>query len=247
MSDSGSFYTIQAFNPHEVTHPGHKVVSEETLILIKLLREQGNHVVVQPEDDRPLEYLFRKGFSSFFTDPLVIGFGLGVASSVVATIITNSVYWIWQHRRKEHIFMSAPKLTNILLKNTADESLFSYTGEPLEPVMMERLLSSARRTRDEYRQAACHQSPYSELKVPIFLEHTTRLIGWCDLEYNEKRLLSRHVYIFDKAALSKVRKGELRGISISGIARESICSICRSSYIECNHVSGVTYSSGLSY
>jgi len=243
MSNTGAFYTIQAFNPHEATHLGHKVVSEETLTLIKLLREQGNRVLVEPDDGRPVEYLFRKGFTQFFSDPLVIGFGLGVASSVVATIITNGVNWIWQHRRKEHIFMSAPKYSNILLKNTADESLFSYTGEPLESAALDRLLSSAQQIKDEFRLAARSRSKYPELKVPIFLEHTAQLVGWCDLEYKEGRLFSEHVYIFDKVALLKVKRGDLRGMSIAGIAKESICSICRSSYIECNHIGGVTYGS----
>lgn len=243
MNDLRSLYTIQAFNPHEATHPGHKAVCEETLTLIKLLRDQGHRVVVEPDDGRPLEYLFRKGFSQFFSDPLVIGFGLGVASSVVATLITSGVNWIWQHRRREHIVMSAPKFTNIVLKNTADESLFSYTGEPLDPTEMKRLLSSAWQSREAFHRAAHYRSPYPQLKVPIFLEHTAQLVGWCDLAYDEGRLHSEHVYISDRIARNKVERGELRGMSLTGFAQESLCSVCRSSYIECNHISGVTYDS----
>jgi len=242
---TGSFYSIQAFNPHEATHPGHKVVCEETLTLIKLLRDQGNQVVVEPDDGRPVEYLFRKGFNELFSDPLVIAFGVGVASSTAAALITGCMKWIWQHRRREHIVKSAPTFTNVVLKNKGDESLFLYTGEPLEPAALDNILSLANRRRNEFKFAAAQRSPFPEMAVPIFLEHTTRLVGWCDLNYRDEGLYSEHCYFFDNIALRKVNRGELRGMSITGIAQESVCSVCRKSYVDCNHVSGVSYDSSL--
>jgi hypothetical protein len=85
-----SFYTIKAFNPHEAKHPGHEVVCEETLTLIKLLRDQGNVVVIEPDDDRPVEYLFRKGFSTFFSDPLVIGINRDCYVQMMSTVSQES-------------------------------------------------------------------------------------------------------------------------------------------------------------
>jgi hypothetical protein len=250
MNSNGSLFTIKAFNPHEATHPGHKVVSEETLTLIKLLRDQGNQIVVEPDDGRPIEYLFRKGLKEFFTDPVVISFGVAVTSKIVADLVISGVKWIWQHRRKEHIVMSVPKITNILLANTADGSIFSCYGEALDSSALKELLSLASQQREEFRRAANNsKNPYPELRVPIFIEHTATLVGWCDLKYKENGskagLFSEHVYIFDKAALKKISSGELRGMSITGIAQESICTVCHSSYIDCNHITGVLYESVL--
>src|SRR5207302_4027962 len=111
MNTNDSLFTITAFNPHEATHPGHKVVSEETLTLIKLLRDQGNQVVVEPDDGRPIEYLFRKGLKEFFSDPVVIAFGIGFTSKIAADMVRDGIKWIWQHRRKEHIVQTVPETT----------------------------------------------------------------------------------------------------------------------------------------
>ena len=243
MISSDRLYKIRAFNPHEATHPGHKVVAEDTLTLIKLLRDQGNVVIVEPDDGRPLEYIFRKGFSEFFSDPLVISFSVGLASSLAAAAVTNSIRWIWQHRRKEHIVKSAPPIDTLLMKSTADGLLFKHTGEPLDPTALDRLLSIVQEQRSQFLIAARSRSPYPRLTVPIFLEHTARLVGWCDLEYRDGGLFSDHVYVFDRIARMKAERGELRGLSITGIAHASSCSVCKQSYIECNHVSGAEYDS----
>src|ERR1051326_5983975 len=127
-----SVVTIQSFNPHEATHPGHKVVCEETLTLIKFLRAQGTSVIVEPEDGRPVEYLFRKGLQQFFSDPIIIGFGVGFTSKIAADLVLNGFRWIWQHRRKEHIVQEAPEPRNIILINRVDNSVFSCDGKALD-------------------------------------------------------------------------------------------------------------------
>jgi hypothetical protein len=243
MSHTGSFYSIQTFNPFEATHPGHKVVSEDALTLIKVLREQGHKVVIEPDDSRPVEYLFRKGFREFFMDPLVINFGLGVAASVVAAAVVGALNWVWQHRRRESLFQSPPKPSNLLLRSNEEGLIFSYSGEPLDSEALGRLLAVVEQDRSEFHQASLRRSPLPDRPVPVFLEHSALIVGWCRLSLD-----SRGIYVEDAAVTPsfvwrRIESGELKGLSITGIASKSICSVCRGSYVDCNHISGVEYDS----
>jgi hypothetical protein len=243
MSSSGSFYSIQTFNPYEAAHPGHKVVDGELLTLIKLLRDQGNTVVIEPDDGRPIEYLFRKGVKEFLSDPAVINFGLNVAAGLVGAAIAEAVKWVWQHRRRESIVRSAPQPTNILLRNKETGLVFSYSGEPLDEKALDRLLKMAERERSTFREAFLLRSPSADKPVPLFLEHTARVVGWCDMDLDDEGFYVKDGAIQDRPTWRKVESGELKGLGITGIAIRSTCSVCRRSYVECNHISGVNYDS----
>jgi hypothetical protein len=56
---------IDSFNPYENRFPNRKLVDNDTLKLIKILRQQGITVTVRPDNGQPLQYLFRKGVSEF--------------------------------------------------------------------------------------------------------------------------------------------------------------------------------------
>lgn len=243
MSHAGSFYSIQTFNPFEATHPGHKVVSEDTLTLIKVLRDQGHTVIIEPDDGRPVEYLFRKGFREFFTDPMIINFGLGVAASVVAATIVGAVNWVWQHRRRESLFQSAPKPSNLLLRSNAEGLIFSYSGEPLDSEALDRMLALVEKDISEFRQASLRRSPLPDRPVPVFLEHSALIVGWCRLAFDSRGIYVENAAVTPGFVWRKIESGELKGLSITGIASESICSVCRQSYVSCNHISGVEYDS----
>jgi phage head maturation protease len=42
-------------------------------------------------------------------------------------------------------------------------------------------------------------------------------------------------------ALKRIREGELKGFSFGGLVRKLKCSICKSDYLKCNHISGKHY------
>ncbi len=77
-----------SFNPYEDILPNHKVVTKDTLQLIKYLRSEGYEVIVKPKDNRPTEYLFKKGISSFLSDPTV-QLLINIPVSLATGLITN--------------------------------------------------------------------------------------------------------------------------------------------------------------
>jgi hypothetical protein len=212
------------------------------LTLVKLLRDQGNMVVIEPDDGHPVEYLFRKGFRQFFADPAVISFGMNVAASIVGAGIVGAVNWVWQHRRRENILRRAPQPTSILLKNN-DGSIFSYSGEPLHPSALDKVLKMVEREQRDYSHAFTLRSSSANAPIPIFLEHTTQIVGWCNLDIDDRGICVRNGEIKDHITWRKVESGELKGLSITGIASKSICSVCGRNYVDCNHITGIEYES----
>jgi hypothetical protein len=85
------------------------------------------------------------------------------------------------------------------------------------------------------------KSPIPVLPFPILLEHKPLIIGWCRLQETGKGLEIEKGVITDKNAYRKLQQGKFKGASVTGIAKKSICSICESNYVECNHISGETY------
>ena len=47
--------------------------------------------------------------------------------------------------------------------------------------------------------------------------------------------------ITDKVIRRRIRQNRLNGMSVTGIATRTECSICNKSYTECNHVAGNVY------
>src|SRR6478752_120969 len=81
---------IDTFNPYESRFPNRKLITRDTLILIKHLRSEGYEIIIEPEDDKPLEYLYKKGFSEFFADPVNI-FLAGIPITIITNIISNQI------------------------------------------------------------------------------------------------------------------------------------------------------------
>src|SRR5215212_10609400 len=78
------------YNPYESRYPGRRIVSRETLDLVKEFRAEGYKVAVEPDDGAKLEYLKRAGLSELLSDPLyamIIGMPLGVAMNIVSDFL----------------------------------------------------------------------------------------------------------------------------------------------------------------
>jgi len=70
---SGKLGRVRAssFNPYEVRFPGRRVVSRDTLHLIKDLRAKGVSVTVEPEDETKLNWYTQKGFEEVLCPVIV--------------------------------------------------------------------------------------------------------------------------------------------------------------------------------
>ena len=81
---------IESFNPYENRFPNRKLLTRETLILIKYLREEDYEVKVLPDNDQPIEILYKKGLAEFFADPIFIAL-IGIPIGIITTIVSNKI------------------------------------------------------------------------------------------------------------------------------------------------------------
>jgi hypothetical protein len=82
------------------------------------------------------------------------------------------------------------------------------------------------------------------LGIHFLLEHTGRVVAWAtNLEFSDDSRAVKvvGVKIVDPLVEEALRKKELTGFSVAGIARETTCSICHGSYVECNHIATQWY------
>ena len=97
--------------------------------------------------------------------------------------------------------------------------------------------------KSEFDKCLNLNSPYFHLPTPIFLEHKPRIIGWASINMNDKGLLIEDSHILNKDVFRKIEQGKIKGASFTGIAEKATCSICKSNYVECMHISGEMYNS----
>lgn len=84
------------------------------------------------------------------------------------------------------------------------------------------------------------KSPFDDLPTPIFLEHEPKIVGWCKL-INDDYGLKCEMIILDKLTKRRIKQNRLNGLSITGIATKTQCSICNSDYVYCNHIAKNIY------
>ncbi len=65
-------------------------------------------------------------------------------------------------------------------------------------------------------------------------------LGWCSL-YADDDGLKAEGMITDKVIKRRIKQKRLNGMSVTGIAKKTECSICKKSYTECNHVAENEY------
>lgn len=224
---------IQSFNPFESRFPKRKLVTRETLILMKYLREEGYDIKVLPYNNQPIQILYKKGLAEFFADPVFIAL-TGIPIGVITTIISNQVQkLIDRHDKKETI-----NPENLIIQ--VDNSTHNYLGEKISNEKKKRIKKKRNEIEDGFERCFQIKSPKHEFPTPIFLEHEPKIVGWCSL-YTDNDGLKAKGMITDKIIRRRVKQKRLNGMSLTGIAKKTECSICRKSYIECNHVAGNKY------
>jgi len=222
---------FQSYNPYQAICPATRVVSRETLLLIKMFRSKGLEVSVEPEDGTRLCYLTKKGWQDIFTDPIFIL--LNEASrSVVFNLISS---WLYD---KLKISKSSSK-TQIPLVIEVDDSgrrtKYAHDGQPIsEDSVLEMIV----KMEQEKRRFASPFSirPNSKNSFPVYLEHTNQIIGWAKkVSKDSKGLSVEGIKITDATTWERIQSGELKGSSIAGVITSSECSICKKEFVDCNH------------
>lgn len=225
---------FQSFNPLPSRFPNRRVISRETLHIIKELREMGIGVTVLPEDGGELNFVTEKGIKEFLSDP-VFATLVNVPISVVCGVIGNFLYGYLSKsslpQEESHVVL---ELENNRLK-------YDHVGKLISDERFHEILRTLEKRTAANEIARLIPSPYPERPLPIYLEHTPQIIGWGNVSVREEGLLVEDAIISDDRTYKRLQSGDLKGFSISGLVRKPVCQICQGSYFDCNHISGRTY------
>ena len=214
--------------------PERKFLSKEVLILIKTLRSEGCDVILLPEEVE-YQYLFKKGETSFLSDPANLLL-VGIPVTIATTLITN-----WIQKLIDKSQNKKPEGNNVIVYNFITNQATNYLNQPADINTIADSKNTNKALANTLAECLKTKSPYPELPFPILLEHQPIIVGWCSLKVDDNGLLIDEGRITDVDTYKRIKKGELKGGSVTGIAEESRCSICQNNYIACNHIAGHIY------
>lgn len=228
--------TFQSYNPYEARYSGLRVVSRETLHLIKILRSNGYKVVVEPNNGQKLFYLAEKGVKEFLSDP-IIALAINASLSFVINLLTS---WIYDRLKRK------PESDEINFVLEFDENgtkvRYNHSGQPISDERFQNILSAMDKRAEQYKESLTVQPPDLSHIIPIYLEHTSQIIGWAESVFTDEiGLKVEGMKITDDQTWLRIEHDDLTGLSIGGIIRKSTCSICKKDYTECNHITGKQY------
>lgn len=227
---------IPSHNPYISLYPDLKVVSRETLHLIKLLRSEGYDVIVEPEKIQTLNYYVEKGFKEILADP-IYALVIGLSSSFFLNLLSSWVYDIWR---------KPPEKDDVQLVLEFDENgdkvRYSQSGEILSDEKFKAILQSLNERQNSFRKSRENASPVPGRSYPVYYEHTDNIIGWAEniIKRTDGFYLDG-LQITDPHIEDLVNNGYLSGVSVAGIVIKSTCSVCDSNYVTCNHITRKQY------
>lgn len=223
---------IDTFNPYECRFPNRKLISRDTLLLIKHLRNEGYEVIIDPEDNTPLQYYYKKGINELFSDPQSLFF-LNISATLAINIISKYFEKLIDKNEKVNI-------ENISIHIDNSTQNYNYLGVPQDVNNSKRIKKKRSEKKEGFERSLKIKSPFKDLPTPIFLEHEPKIIGWCQLSSDDIGLRSKMI-ITDKIVKRRVFQKRLKGLSVTGIATATQCSICNSDFIHCNHIPNIEY------
>lgn len=233
---------VSSLNPYEARFPGRRVVSRDTLHLIKNLRARGVSVTVEPGDGTKLNWFAQKGLQEVFC-PVVIQV-IDITRDVMVGVFSA---WLYERFVRRSQATAAVQEQDHALPVFVEEhkgeeiSLYRLDGSPVDEGEVRAELAAARRRAARWGRSSALTSPRpEEFPAPIFLEHTWRVVGWAALTVDDRGLRVK-TWMQDAETWDRVKKGELRGFSVGLLVHNSVCSVCGSDYVDCNHVSTLEY------
>lgn len=227
--------TLDSFNLYSARFPDRRLVTKGMLELIKELRSSGYEVHVKPENDQPIQYLYHKGAHEFFSNP-VYAFLTGIPVGIIVNLVSNYVQKaIDKWNQTEEI------KNNIIIINNESRQIVNANQKTLSLSEVNDKQKKSKKHKEEFDKCFSLISPYGNLPTPIFFNHKPKVIGWCRLKATYTTLEFDEAIIIDKSIQKKINSGKIKGGSLTGIAEKSICTICNSNYVECNHIAGDIY------
>jgi hypothetical protein len=223
---------IDTFNPYENRFPNRKLVTRDTLLLIKHLRSEGYEVIIEPENEIPVQYLYKKGIAEFFADPVNITL-INIPIAILTNIISNQIQKLFD--KKESI-----NKENINIKIDKSTRTYNYLGEHQEKTNHKVVAKKRKELKDGFDKCFEIKSPYEDFPTPVFLEHKPKIVGWCWLWSDDDGLKSKMI-ITDKVVKRRISQNRLNGLSVTGIATKTECSICKSDFVTCKHIPAKKY------
>lgn len=227
---------IPSFNPYVSLYPDLKVVSRETIHLIKLLRTEGYNVIVEPEKTQELYYYTEKGIREILADP-ILAFTIGISASFFINLLSSWVYDIWRRPLKKNEIQLV-----IEFDENGTKVRYSQSGEKVSDKKFAAILKSLDERTNAYKKSRETVSPIATRPYPMYLEHTAKIIGWAEsVTTRPDGLYLVGLQITDPEVEKLVEGGYLSGVSVAGIIKKSTCSVCDSGYIDCTHIARKTY------
>jgi hypothetical protein len=226
--------SIESFTPYDSLFPGQRFLDKEVLILVKTLRAAGHDVILLPKETK-YQYLFKKGETSFLAGPANLLL-IGIPVTIATNLISN---WIQKLLDKNKDKKSEPNI--IIINCTTTNQAVNYLKHTVTENTIAQSKSESHSLSNALADCLRTQSPYPELPFPILLEHQPVIVGWCTLKIDDTGLLIDEGRITDVDTYKRIQSGELKGGSVTGVAIESVCSICRKDYTLCNHLAGQNY------
>ncbi|WP_026632610.1 hypothetical protein [Dyadobacter alkalitolerans] len=234
--------SIKSFNPYEYRFPHRKVLNLGEVHLIKELKSRGFKVNILPLDNRPVDYIFRKGeFASLeFLWPIILVLWQELPKEIILSTISD---WYKKtfFKGKNLESVGEPVASNIVLIENFNGVMYNLNGGVIEPLQAANKLTEIQGLQEAYRESFLKKSAHDHLPTPIFRQHSPKIIGWAKMSINEIGMHIDDSIIIDQQAWDDVKSKKLKGFSVAGIATKSICNICNSSYVLCEHVSGTEY------
>ena len=227
---------FQSYNPYESMFPGRRVVTRETLHLIKSLRSQGYRVVVEPDNGRPLCFIFRKGFGDWLSEPVLL-FVKDFALGIITGLLSAWLYDLLTHpaaRNEVHVCIE--------IEENGRKLKYDQRGEPISDERFQAIIDSLNSRTHLFATSRATPSPDPARPCPIMLEHTDRIVGWASgVVKRETGMFVENMRITDEETRLRMENGELQGMSTAGIVTHATCGVCGASYVDCNHITGNVY------
>ncbi|ARS40242.1 hypothetical protein CA265_11500 [Sphingobacteriaceae bacterium GW460-11-11-14-LB5] len=223
---------IESFNPYESRFPNRRVITRDALMLAKTLRAEGYKVVIEPDNGLPVYYLYSKGLREWFADPVnLLLFNIPI--TVITNLITNQVQKLldWNDKQPSH---------NLNIQTDGSSISYNYLGLEQPVGNKQRITTIRKELKDGFDRCFNTIPPNIKFPTPIYLEHKPKIVGWCRL-WEDERGLASEGYITDKLVKRRIAQNRLNGASVTGMASRTLCSICSSSYLNCNHIAGNEY------
>lgn len=234
MNDERRTANFGTFNPYEFTHPGRILISREEVLLAKRLRREGFSVTFGVEEVSQTDYVFRKGFDELLAAPVLIKLA-GIGKDLAIGIVSS---WLYDLRKDAGGSSGEQKQVSVVIEMSADgrHLRFDQSGQEIGDGKLRLLLAGMSQRQTDFARTVSAQKPHPTLDAPIFLEHSRKPVGWCRVVPVEGVGLTLSSYVItDDETRERVKRGELRGFSVSGIAIVSTCQICGEPFQDCPH------------